>query len=62
MTAVHVATVNNSDQKATLLLDDERDAERIEYLQKLAKKDKLASVKVSKAPTGKSTSPAPTES
>jgi len=46
MTYVQVHVTNNSDQECSLLLDDERDAERIDYLKKLARREDLASVKV----------------
>lgn len=56
MAAVHVIVKNNSGNTVGLLLDDERDAERITYLQKLAKRDELDSVQIRKAPTRKSES------
>lgn len=54
MAEVHVTTTNKSGQKAVLRLDDERDAERIEYLQKRVRREALESAKVSK-PASKST-------
>lgn len=49
MAYVHVTTKNNAGQVAVLTLDDERDAERIEYLKKLAKREDLDSVSVKPA-------------
>lgn len=49
MAAVHVTTTNNAGHTATLLLDDERDAERIEYLKTLVRREDLADVKVKSA-------------
>lgn len=50
MADVHVTTINKSGQKAVLLLDDERDEERIAHLKKLGKLEKLKSVTVKAAP------------
>lgn len=48
MAAVQVTVHNNSDQKVTLTLDDETDAERIEYLKTLKRRDDLKDVQVKK--------------
>jgi hypothetical protein len=53
---VKVIVVNKSGKTVGLTLDDERDAERIEYLKKQVKADVLESVKVEKPSTRK---PAP---
>jgi hypothetical protein len=53
MAEVHVTTENLSGQKVTFLLDDERDAEKIEYFQKLKRRDELNDVTVSKPPAAK---------
>jgi len=47
--AVHVHTTNNRGFSVALLLDDVRDAERIAYLQKMARLEDLASVEVKPA-------------
>lgn len=52
MAAVHVTTTNPQGQTATLLLDDERDAERIEFLHSLRRREVLDSVEVTE-PGGK---------
>lgn len=51
MAAKHVTVKNNHGQTAVLLLDDEVEAEadRIEYLQKLAKREDVKSVTVKDA-------------
>lgn len=46
MSKVQVTVHNNSDQLVTLSLDDERDAERIAYLQTLKRRDDLKDVEV----------------
>ena len=48
MADVHVHVTNKSGGKTSLLMDDEQDAERIEYLKKLVKRDELDEVKVTK--------------
>lgn len=50
MADVHVTTENNSNQKVTFLLDDERDAEKIEYFRTLVRKDDLRAVDVKPVP------------
>lgn len=56
MAAVQVTVHNNSDQKVTLTLDDERDAEQIEYLQTLKRRDDLKDVQVKKVGAQRKTS------
>lgn len=53
MAEVHVTTENLSGQKATFSLDDVRDADQIEYFQKLLRRDELNDVTVSKPPAAK---------
>ena len=48
MAAVQVTVHNNSDQKVTLTLDDETDAEQIEYFKTLKRRDDLKDVQVKK--------------
>lgn len=48
MADVHVTTENNSGQKVTLLLDDERDSEKIEYFKTLVRREDLRDVTVTK--------------
>lgn len=56
MAAVKVTVHNNSDQKMTLTLDDTTDAERIEYLQTLKRRDELKDVQVTKVYAQRKTS------
>jgi len=56
MAYVHVVVKNNSGNTVTLGLDDVSDAERIEYLKKLAKREDLESVNVKPAPKSASKS------
>lgn len=46
MAAVQVTVHNNSDQKVTLTLDDEIDAEQIAYFQTLKRRDDIRDVQV----------------
>jgi hypothetical protein len=46
MAYVHVSVKNNTGNTVVLLLDDERDAEKIEYFRKLVRREDLDSVKV----------------
>ena len=55
MALVNVKVKNNTGAEVTLRLDDTDDAERIDYLQKLARREDLASVTVTKVPAPKST-------
>lgn len=48
MAEVHVTTENNSGQKVTFLLDDERNAEQIDYFKKLVRREDLRDVTVTK--------------
>ncbi|MCG7610348.1 hypothetical protein [Mycobacterium sp. CnD-18-1] len=47
MAKVQVAVLNNSGNTVTLTLDDERDAERIEYFRTLKRREDIADVTVS---------------
>lgn len=51
MAAVHVTTTNVLGKSVTLLMDDERDAERIAYLKTLERREDLVKVEVKKVPT-----------
>lgn len=53
MTAVHVHVTNKTGGKVALTLDDELDAERIQYLKKLVKRDELEAVSVKPAKAAK---------
>lgn len=59
MATVHVVVKNNSGNTVTLQFDDEKDAERIEYLKKLVRREDLADVKVvgAKVPAKTAVSP-----
>ncbi len=46
MTAVQVTILNKSNQTVSLTLDDETDAEQIEYLKALKRREDLADVDV----------------
>lgn len=46
MAAVQVTVLNNSNQSVSLTLDDEQDAEQIEYLKTLKRREDLADVDV----------------
>jgi hypothetical protein len=51
MAAVQVTVKNNSGQTVTLTLDDETDAERIEYFQTLKRRGDIVDVSVKKPAT-----------
>lgn len=46
MATVQVTVLNNSNQSVSLTLDDEHDAEQIEYLKALKRREDLADVDV----------------
>lgn len=61
MSSVHVTTTNNQGYTVALLLDDERDAERIAYLRGMERREELAKVEVKPAvaPAAKAAKAAP---